>query len=211
LVSVRAMLFEMLTGKPPHVAPTYEAVLIAICTHDTVDVRTQAPEVPASVAALVERALRRDREQRFQSAREFLTAITALEGAFAQDGSAWATPSNAKPAARAVRKRYGTLVAGIIASLAGFTLTAYFVVRHSDSTAASQEARRPPPSAATSAVVAGAASAPVVLPVSSATSVAPTLPARVPAPSNPRRAPPAPAAKPSSHVASGLKLSTKEP
>jgi len=204
LFSVGAILFEMLAGTPPHVAPTYEAVLIAICTHDAVDVRTHAPEVPAAVAALVTRALQRERDQRFQSAREFLSAIAALEGAIPQDGSAWATPSsNSQPAARPERKRYGTWVAGITAALAGFALTAYFVVRRGESSAVSQESTRPAPSAVPSAVL-----APVVLPVTSAARAAPTLSARAPGTSSPRR-PAAP--KPSARVASGLQLSTKEP
>ncbi len=212
LFSVGAILFEMLTGQPPHVAPTYEAVLIAICTHDAVDVRTRAPEVPAAVASLVKRALERERDLRFQSAREFLSAIAALEGALAQDGSAWATPSsNSKPAVLARGKRYGTLVAGIVATLAGFTLTAYFVARSADSATVSQEATRPPPMAAISAV-SSAPIAPVVVPLGSATGALPTSAVRVPgtgAAAGTARRPAA--AKPSAHVASGLQLSTKEP
>jgi len=209
LFSVGAILFEMLAGKPPHVAPTYEAVLIAICTHDAVDVRTLAPEVPAGVAALVSRALERERERRFQSAREFLTAVAALEGALGPDGSAWATPSSSsRPAALPDRKRYRTWVLGVIATLAGFTLTAYFVSRSSTSNTVSQEAARPRPIAATS-TVSSAVLAPVVSPVSSRAVVAPTVPMRVPATTSSARRPPA--AKPSAHVASGLKLNTKEP
>jgi len=208
LFSVGAMLFEMLAGKPPHVAPTYEAVLIAICTHDAVDVRSLAAEVPAGVAALVTRALQRERDQRFQSAREFLNAIAALEGTLVADGSAWATPSlNSKLSAVPQRKRYGTWVAGLIASLAGFTLAAYFVARRNDPGAVRQEATRSPSSVAASSVT-SAALAPVVLPVRSAAAAAPTAAIRAPSPGNARRPP---AAKPSAHVASGLQLSTKEP
>ena len=208
LFSVGAILFEMLAGKPPHVAPTYEAVLIAICTHDAADVRTLAPEVPAAVAALVSRALEREREQRFQSAREFLTAVTALESALGQDGSAWATPSSSsRPTALPNRQRYRTWVLGIIASLAGFALTAYFVSRSGASNTVSQEPARPRAIAATS-TVSSAALAPVVSPLSSRAVVAPSLPTRVPATASARRPP---AAKPSAHVASGLKLNTKEP
>jgi eukaryotic-like serine/threonine-protein kinase len=204
LFSVGAILFEMLAGTPPHVAPTYEAVLIAICTHDSVDVRTHAPEVPAAVAALVARALQRERDLRFQSAREFLTAIAALEGASAQDGSAWAAPSSSsRPAVLRERKRYGIWVAGTIAALAGFASTAYFVGRRGESNALSQEATRPAPSAVPSAAL-----APVVLPVASALHVAPTVSARVPSTGNPRRFA---APKPSARATSGLQLSTKEP
>src|SRR5450432_3539573 len=67
LFSLGAILFEMLTGQPPHVAASYEAVLIAICTEDAADVRDRAPEIPAAVAAVVARALLRDRDQRFQT------------------------------------------------------------------------------------------------------------------------------------------------
>jgi len=205
LFSVGAMLFEMLAGKPPHGGRTYEAVLIAICTNDAVDVRTHAPEVPAPVAALVARALRRDREQRFQSAQEFLNEIAALDSPFAP--AIGTPPSPSAPPAE--RKRYGTLVAGIIASLAGFTLAAYFIARTSASSSVgvSQEAVSPAPPAYASAV-SSAVLAPLVLPVSSALSVTPPSPARVQSSSNVRR--PAPP-KPSAHIASGLQLSTKEP
>ena len=208
LFSVGAILFEMLAGKPPHVAPTYEAVLIAICTQDAVDVRTLAPGVPAAVAALISRALERERDRRFQTAREFLTALNSLEGTVAQDGSAWATPpSNSQSALQRGRKRYGTWVAGILATLTGFTLTAFLVARGSDSDTVKQEATRPAPITTTS-TASSAALAPVVLPVSSAAAVASTPPARAPSTKAPRS--PA-AAKPSAHVASGLTLSTKEP
>jgi len=211
LFSVGAILFEMLTGKPPHVAPTYEAVLIAICTHDAPDVRSLAPEVPAAVAALVQRALQRDRDQRFQSAQEFLAAISALEGTFVQDRAGFAVPSSRTAAdvtAPRPRKRYATLLASILASLAGFALTAYLVARENQASKlnVSQEPSRSTPMAVFSAV-SSTETAPIVQPVSSAV-VAPSLPVRIPSAANLRR-PAAP--KPSAHIASGLQLSTKEP
>jgi serine/threonine protein kinase len=205
---VGAILFEMLTGKPPHVAPTYEAVLIAICTHDAPDVRTLAPSVPSAVAAVVERALQRDREQRFQSAQEFLTAVSALDSTFTQDRAGWATPA-ARAALPRQRKRYGTLVASIVASLAGFALTAYFVLRNSEPSKVSLSQEAAPLSALAAGSAASSATvAPVVSPLGSAPSVASALPARAPNAGNLRR-PVAP--RPSAHIASGLQLSTKEP
>jgi eukaryotic-like serine/threonine-protein kinase len=210
LFSVGAILFEMLAGKPPHVAPTYEAVLIAICTHDALDVRSEVPEVPAAVAALISRALERDRDRRFQSAREFLAALAPLEADFSQDWPAGVasleSSSGATTPARS-KKRYVTLVAGIIASLAGFTLTAYFVAHRGDLNTRSQEAERAPTIAASN-VSSSAVIVPIALPTGSAAASEEAVPARARNTRVPRR-PAAP--KPPPRVASGLKLSTKEP
>lgn len=77
LYSVGAILFEALTGRVPHRARTYEGTLVDICTRDADDIRLHAPLVPQAVAHVVSRALRRDVSQRFQSAKEFLDALTA--------------------------------------------------------------------------------------------------------------------------------------
>jgi serine/threonine protein kinase len=212
LFSLGAILFEMLAGKPPHVAPTYEAVLIAICTHDAVDIRTRAPEVPAAVAALVGKALERDRDRRFQSAAEFLAAIAAAQGEALPEATPGALYAARTPAdyvkTRAFQpKRYGTLVAGIIATLSGFALTAYFVAQGG----ASQNAAKAAPVRAlptVPAVTANSGSPTVTPATTSATPVQPAPPARTTSAEKARR-PAAP--KPSAHVAPGLQLSTKEP
>jgi eukaryotic-like serine/threonine-protein kinase len=215
LFSLGAILFEMLTGKPPHVAPTYEAVLIAICTHDAPDVRLRAPEVPEAVAALVARALQRDREQRFQSAREFANAVAELEGRFSAEGIALTPrtdsrePVSAQPARR---QRYGTLVAGLIATLAGFALTAYLVAQGGTSPSVGKEAASAPSSS--TPALASVPSAPIVLPVANAgtmSSVQSVPPARPSGPSGTEKPRRTAAPKASAHVASGLQLSTKEP
>ena len=208
LFSLGAILFEMLTGKPPHQAPTYEAVLIAICTHDAPDVRTRAPEVPEAVAAIVSRALERDRARRFQSASEFLAAIAALDGALLQDSSISGLAVARRPATDSrtegerPRRHHGTLVAGVVATLAGFALTAYVVAQ---SRAAPPQTL--PNEAPTSHASLSASSSPA--PAQSSTiRVEPAAPAPSLGPDKPRRPTPP---KPSSHVAGGLQLSTKEP
>src|SRR5262245_13577535 len=75
LYGVGTLLFEMLAGRPPHMAPTHEAVLVAICTKDAPDVRTLRPETPSGLARTLERALARDRDARIASAEEFLEEL----------------------------------------------------------------------------------------------------------------------------------------
>ncbi len=81
LWSIGAILFEALTGKPPHDGHSYEQVIVHICTKDTLDVRIHNPGVPDKLAEFIAKALSRDRERRFQNAREMLDALgEASEG-----------------------------------------------------------------------------------------------------------------------------------
>ena len=75
LYSVGAILFECLTGRPPHTGESYEQVILSICMRDAPEVRTIDPSIPANVSAFVARALSRDRERRFSSAERMLAAL----------------------------------------------------------------------------------------------------------------------------------------
>ncbi len=146
LFSVGAILYECLAGRPPHVAPTYEAVLIAICTKDPDDLRSLAPAVPRALADVVHRALARDRDQRFASAKAMLDALNEavpdalaprsdsltshsgasfVSGTQAVDVGPFASTSRAELSGR--RRSVRTIAMGAVALLAGFALTALWV------------------------------------------------------------------------------------
>ena len=78
LFSLGTVLYELLTGQQPFASENYMGVIQNIIHMDIPPVRQLAPEVPHLVEALVMRALAKNREQRFQTAREFRTAIEAL-------------------------------------------------------------------------------------------------------------------------------------
>ena len=75
LYSVGAILFECLTGRPPHTGESYEQVILSICMRDAPEVWTIEPSVPAPVSAFVARALARDRNKRFATAEAMLAAL----------------------------------------------------------------------------------------------------------------------------------------
>ena len=132
LFSVGAMLYEMLTGEPPHSAPTYEAVLIAICTRDAADVRVKAPQVPEKLAQVIARALKRERDERYASAGDMLVDLEAT----LRESRALATKTRSSAGAfhgnvpsSSASDRYRTLVFAVVAALGGFSVAAYFVAR----------------------------------------------------------------------------------
>lgn len=75
LWAVGAILYECLAGSPPFSGQTYEAVIVSICTRDAEDIRMRNPEVSPGIAAFLSKALMRDKEQRFGTAREMLDGL----------------------------------------------------------------------------------------------------------------------------------------
>ncbi len=112
LYSAGAILFECLAGRPPQVGPTYEQILIAICTKDAPDVRRYRPEVSRELAAFVARALGREPEARFQTADAMLEALALV-----------ARNPAADPRVLRRRARARMIVAAVVAMLVGALVT----------------------------------------------------------------------------------------
>jgi tRNA A-37 threonylcarbamoyl transferase component Bud32 len=70
------ILFEAATGKVPFEGDTFNELLIKIATEESPSVRTLAPDLDRGLAEIIDRARRRNPEQRFGSAREFRDALT---------------------------------------------------------------------------------------------------------------------------------------
>ena len=81
--SLGAVLYEMLTGDPPHTGSTAQAVIAAVVTERPRDVAARRPRVAPHVAEAVHRALEKLPADRFASAAEF---SRALEGPAATTG-----------------------------------------------------------------------------------------------------------------------------
>ena len=66
--AVGAILYEMVTGRPPFEGETSGEILAAVLEGTPPPVRSLAPHVPEALEAAIHRCLRRDRDQRFASA-----------------------------------------------------------------------------------------------------------------------------------------------
>jgi len=75
IYSLAAVLYEMLTGQPPHTGATVQAVIGRVVTERPQSVRAARPAVPMHVAFAIEKALEKVPADRWSSAREFGDAI----------------------------------------------------------------------------------------------------------------------------------------
>ena len=110
IYSLAAMTYEMLTGEPPHIGNTAQAVIARVLTDKPRPIRTSRSAVPEHVEAALERALEKLPADRFSTAREF---ADALQGR----GTTVARPA-ARPVALAWRTRFKdplTLGLGVVA------------------------------------------------------------------------------------------------
>ncbi len=120
--------YELLTGQTPFERDTAAAVLTAHLTETPPPVRTQRPEVPAQLEALIMQCLEKDPAQRWQTAEELRNRLDVLV-----TPSGGITPTDTRPlTALASRKRRMpvALAGAFVAALA-----AVFWLRPSSNTA----------------------------------------------------------------------------
>jgi WD40 repeat protein/serine/threonine protein kinase len=79
IFSLGVMMFEMLVGRRPFARATIEEEMAAVLAPDEApDVREHCPDIPATLAALIAKAIRKDREQRYAAAGEMLAELQEL-------------------------------------------------------------------------------------------------------------------------------------
>ena len=81
LFSMGVILFQALTGEKPFPGEFIVDVVVKICTETPPKPSSLVPELPPSVDRFFERALERDPEMRFQSAREMAASFQAIVAA----------------------------------------------------------------------------------------------------------------------------------
>jgi eukaryotic-like serine/threonine-protein kinase len=77
--SLGVVLYEMVMGKQPFSGATPTDVIISIAEREPVPLSTSVPGVPAQLERIVKKTLAKDREHRYQSTADLLTALKGLK------------------------------------------------------------------------------------------------------------------------------------
>jgi hypothetical protein len=86
--SLAVVLYELATGRPPFHKGSVIATVVDITSSEPVPLADLIPNVPEELSRVVERAMRKDRNDRFATAGEMADALREVSEAFLQDGNA---------------------------------------------------------------------------------------------------------------------------
>ena len=117
--SLGSVLYEMLTGSPPHTGASAQQIIMKIVTEEAAPVTKLRKAVPPNVAAAVAKALEKLPADRFESARSFAEALTNP----AYTRLTGASAAGASPAAERWR-RVALAAGGGLVACAAFALWA---------------------------------------------------------------------------------------
>jgi len=101
LYSLGVILFEMLSGRRPADGDDVEAIVASVVSGNVRHLADLEPGLPPGLVAVVERALRPDREARFSSAVEMRSALAPFAGAMSRVPDRFGSKSEPAPAAPA--------------------------------------------------------------------------------------------------------------
>jgi serine/threonine-protein kinase len=143
IFSFGVVLYEMITGQQPFARESYAETIAAIQMVEPALLRTYRAEVPEALESIVDKSLRKDREERYETAGEMLTDLKSLkhrlefeeelerslppDTAEGEPAATQAVTTTAHPAAGIKRHRRGLIIgaAALVLAIAGLIYLFY--------------------------------------------------------------------------------------
>ena len=120
--SLGVVLYEMVAGSPPFRGETPSDCIAAILTAEPAPVSSILPDVPARLESILQKALRKNTDERYQTIKEMLAELRILKAKLEAEGSLSQTRSGAESnVSKIKRHKRGvllTLVAALLAAAA---------------------------------------------------------------------------------------------
>src|SRR5947208_4237909 len=127
--SLGVVVYEMVGGSNPFPGETPSDCIASILKSEPPPLSAVLPDVPVKLQSIVQKALRKNRDERYQTIKEMLTALTALKGQLEADGSSPQTKARVEPILSKIKRhKRGALLAlaAAILAAAAFAYSFYF-------------------------------------------------------------------------------------
>ena len=138
--SLGVVLYEMVAGRVPFEGETASHVTVSLLEHDPAPLTRFAPDAPVELQRIVRKCLTKDRDERYQTARDLMIDLKALRreldvqshpdrpAALSAETGAGRQPSSVESLTTTIRRHKKAAIA--VAALAGMVLAAWLLLPH---------------------------------------------------------------------------------
>src|SRR5438477_2217705 len=128
--SLGVVLYEIVTGSPPFRGETPSDCIAAILTAEPASLSSIAPDVPGKLESILQKALRKNTDERYQTIKEMLAELRILKAKLETESSLSQTKAGGDPNGSEIKRpRRGVLVTVVAALLAGVAVACFFFFR----------------------------------------------------------------------------------
>src|SRR4029077_15457241 len=124
--SVGVVLYEMVAGSPPFRGETPSDCIASILTKEPPPLSSVSPDVPAKLESILQKALRKNSDERYQTIKEMLAELRTLKAKLEAESSLSQTKSHGDFHARETKRaKRGVLVTVVAALLPAVPVASY--------------------------------------------------------------------------------------
>jgi eukaryotic-like serine/threonine-protein kinase len=125
--SLGVVLYEIVTGSPPFHGETPSDCIAAILTAEPAPLSTISPDVPAKLESILQKGLRKNSDERYQTIKEMLAELRTLKAKLEAESSLSHTRAHAESIINKIKRhRRGVLVTLVAALLAAVAVACFF-------------------------------------------------------------------------------------
>jgi TolB-like protein/Tfp pilus assembly protein PilF len=128
--SLGVVLYEMVAGSPPFRGETPSDCIAAILTAEPAPLSSISPDVPAKLESILQKALRKNTDERYQTIKEMLAELRSLKAKLETESSLSQTKAHADSNVSEIKRpKRGVLVTLVAAFLAAVAVACFFFFR----------------------------------------------------------------------------------